>query len=134
MRIKSTLILAAISINLGACANMFVDNRSPEEIVAERSQERLDALMEKDMKGLATALKYTTPSFRQHTQLGEYNARVAGRGYWNEVKVNKVDCEENVCDVTVDMTYTLPQLGFPTTRPIDEKWIKIDGVWWIYHK
>lgn len=134
MRIKSTLILAAISINLGACANMFVDNRSPEEIVTERAQERLDALMKKDMKSLATALEYTTPSFRQHTRPGEYNARVAGRGFWNAAKVNRVSCEEEVCDVIVDVTYTSPQLGLPITRPLDEKWINIDGGWWIYHK
>lgn len=113
---------------------MFVDNRSPEEIVTERSQERLDALMKKDLGSLTIALEYTTPSFRQHTKPGEYNSRVAGRGFWNAAKVNSVSCEENVCDVVVDITYTSPQLGVPITRPLDEKWINIDGGWWIYHK
>ncbi len=131
--IKKAAVLVAVAASSG-CAGLMQDNRTPEEIVAERAQERYDGLMQKNMEGLGEAFKFTTPSFRQYTTPEQYNARVAGRGMWNAAKVNKVTCEEDVCDVVIDVTYTSPQLGLPITRPLDEKWIRIENEWWVYHK
>lgn len=135
MKLNNLLVTAFAAVGLSACASLgFEDKRPAEVIVAERSQERLDALMEKSTEGLEAALKYTTPSYQKHMTAGRYNVLVAGRGFWNEAKVKSVTCEEDVCDVITLVTYTSPQMGFPVERPLDEKWIKIENNWWIYHK
>lgn len=131
--IKKAALLVAVVATSG-CVSLMQDNRAPEEIVAERAQERYDSLMQKNMMGLKEAFKFTTPSFRQYSTPEQYNAHVAGRGMWNAAKVSKVSCEEDVCDVAIDVTYTSPQIGVPITRPLHEKWIRVENQWWIYHK
>lgn len=134
MKVTQKIGITFLAMALGACAAMPQKNKSPEELVMERAQARYDALMQKDEEGLEKAFSYTTPSFRGYTTSRQYNAKVAGRGMWNEVKVSSVECEESVCKVKVDLTYQTPQFNIPVTRPFFEKWIEIDGNWWIYHK
>ncbi|MCV6622359.1 MAG: hypothetical protein OIF51_11495 [Cellvibrionaceae bacterium] len=135
VKVINKLGLTALTLGLAACANVQYANMTAEEIVKERAQQRYDALMEKSEEGLKKAWEFTTPSYRSYTTHGQYNALVAGRGMWNAAKVTKVECEEDsVCEVTAQVTYTSPQMGIPITRPLENKWIKVDDSWWIYHK
>ncbi len=129
---KVSLSIAALA--LGACSGMTTKNQTPEEIVMERAQARYDALMQQDAEGLAIAFDYTSPSYRSYATAKQYNAKVAGRGMWNKVEVETANCEDSVCKVKVNLTYTSPQFKLPITRPFHEKWIEINGEWWIYHK
>lgn len=131
--IKKAAVLMAVAASSG-CANLVEDNRTSEEIVMSRAQERYDSLMKKDMVGLAEALKFTTPSFQKYTTARQYNARVAGRGMWQKANVSRVACEEDVCEVVTNITYIHPKIGVPVTRPLKDKWILVDNQWWIYHK
>lgn len=135
MKTINKIGLSMAALALSACAGISTQkNKTPEEIVVERAQARYDALMQKDEDGLAKAYTYTSPSFRTYTTVKQYNAKVAGRGMWNKVSVRKAECEESICKVMVDLTYTSPQLKIPLTRPFYEKWIEINDQWWIYHK
>lgn len=122
------------ALALGACSGMAKKDQTPEEAVVERAQARYDALMRKDQDGLEEALTFTSPSYRTFNTVRQYSAVVAGRGMWNDVSVRSAACEEDVCKVTVDLTYTSPQFKLPLTRPFYEKWIKVNDQWWIYHK
>jgi len=134
VKVRQKLGMTFLAIALGGCAGLSQKNTSPEELVVERAQARYDALMLKNEDGLKKAFGYTTPAYKTFNTVRQYNALVAGRGMWNEVTVREAICEESTCRVTVDLTYTSPQVKIPLKRPFYEKWIKIDDQWWIYHK
>ena len=118
---------------LQACA----DNRLPEEIVSERAQTRLDLLIEE--KDLEKAYKkYTTPAYRDRTTLAYYQTRWLGTANWLEAKVSDetVSCTDDVCEMKVLVTYKVGIKGvkLESTRAMDEKWVKVDNKWYIYHR
>lgn len=129
MRQLKLLMLSVLILAGSGCATMGA--KTPEDIVAQRSQARLDALLKGDLEG---AWKYTSPTYRQRVTPGAYNANVAGAVNWTAAKVDRVECEEERCEVRYQLTYNLPQLKMENTRPMNEVWIKSDGNWWIYHR
>ncbi len=120
----SILILASL---LPGCA----DNRPAEDIVRERSQERLDFLMAKDVD---SAYQYTTPGYRATTSATVFALRVGGAANWTEAKVDTVECEAEICQVQTLISYELKRFNMHNTRPMDEKWLKLDGKWYLYYK
>lgn len=107
------------------------DNRAPEEIVRERSQERLDMLMAKNLEG---AFEYMTPGYREITSIELYSLRIGGVVNWTEANVGEVSCEPEICHVKAIVSYKIERLNIMNTRPIDEKWLKLDGEWYLYYK
>lgn len=130
LRVLSVLTVIAAAL-LSACAGPGLSGKTPEELVARRAQERMDALLAQDID---KALSYTTPAFRERTTSGRYAGRYAGVVNWQEAKVDRVDCEAERCNVRVLVTYQLPRPRITNTRPLDEVWIKVDGKWYIYHQ
>lgn len=122
--------LALVSLLSVACSHVDV-KKNNEEIVRERSQARLEALLAKD---IAAAWEFATPAYRKANSVSVFNKRVAGSGTWEAANVDSVVCEEDRCDVKTLVTYYLPVLKVRNTRPMDEVWIKVDGQWWIYQK
>ena len=123
---KFLLVLPVLAIVLlVACA----EPMSPEEAVRERAQEWLDALINGDLEG---AYAYTSPSYRQMSTAGRYHARVEGAGSWDVGEIGKVTCEEEVCQVTSIVEYEVRQMGVRNRRPLDYKWIRVEGEWWLY--
>ncbi|MCV6577331.1 MAG: hypothetical protein OIF58_16535 [Cohaesibacter sp.] len=133
MKIGNLLVSAFLMAGLTACATLF-ESGTPEEIVTKRAQARMDALLQKDVDGLKEAYKYNSPAFREHTSANEYHRYVAGRTMWNFARVKSVSCKEDVCDAVVEINYTLPQIKHPMSSPFEQRWIKVDGQWWIYNK
>lgn len=129
---KVSLSIAALT--LGACSGMTTKNQTPEEAVVERAQARYDALMKKDQKGLEEALSYTTKSFRDITSAAEYQGRYGGRAGWESADVQKAMCDESVCEVSIKVVFKTHRINVPLNTYIDEKWIEVDGEWWVYHK
>ena len=130
------LLVALLALTLAGCSGLparkATDNRAPEEIVRERSQARLDALLAKDIEA---AWRYTTPSYRERTpQPRLYYALMGGSINWTQAHVEKVACAEEICDVTTMISYKLRKPPIENTRPLEERWIKVDGEWWIFHR
>lgn len=115
-------------ILLSSCATV---PATPEDAVAIRAQQRLDALIAGDF---AKAYSYATPAYRKSISLGRHQAKVAGSGMWTSGTVKSVTCKTNVCDVTVLVGYEMVKLDLKNTRPMEQRWIKSDGQWWIYHQ
>jgi len=121
----------AATLLLAACAGTGLSGKTPEQLVEQRAQQRLDALMAHDIN---KAMTYTTPAYRDRTTPERYAGLYAGVVNWQEAQVHQVDCEEERCNVKVLVTYELPRPRINNTRPFDEVWIKVDGRWYIYHK
>jgi len=125
---KLSLILGAAAL-LAACG----DPRPPEEIVAERAQARWDALISREFE---TAWDYYTPGFREHTDSRDYDVEMRGRAVvWTDAEVVSAECEEDRCEVSVQVAYRIPHApaqlsGMESSRRINETWIGIDRQWW----
>ena len=129
--VKKVLIMVAAFGLLTACATVNQSNRTDEDVVAEKSQKRLNALLEGDIEA---ALTYATPVYRDLVTLDRYIPRVIGSSRWEKAEVGDVVCEEDVCNVKALVTYSAPRFKMTNTTVIPEKWIRIEGEWWIYHE
>ena len=129
-----TALPALIALALSGCGSMptqKLDDRPAEEIVRERSQARLDALLARNIEA---AWRYTTPSYRARADHRVYFPLVAGSLNWTQAHVDSVLCTEDACDVTTMISYKLKKPPIENTRPLEERWIKVDGEWWIFHR
>jgi len=124
-------LVVGASIMLASCAGTGLSGKTPEQLVEQRAQQRLDALMARDIDKVMT---YTTPSYRARANPVRYASRYAGVINWTEARVGSVDCEEDRCSVKVMVTYQMNRPKMINTRPLDEIWIKVDGAWYIYHE
>jgi hypothetical protein len=118
-------VLGTAILTLGACATV---PATPEEAVAARAQAYLDALLSQDIE---KAYQFTSPGYRELNSFALYRLRVAGVGAWRGGEVGAVSCQEDVCDVELMVTYRLIRQRMENTRPINHRWIKSDGNWWI---
>jgi len=125
------LAAALAGLVVAACASLSVDS-APEvkhKVVAERAQARWQALMKGD---LDAAYAFLSPASKKATPLPVY-AKSIKPGMWRNVRVDKVDCEAELCKVQLAVTYDNRMMKGITT-PIWESWVIEDGsAWYVYH-
>ena len=121
---------AALGVGLAACASISVDSppEAKQKLVAERAQARWELLLKGDVDG---AYQYLSAGSKTGTPLVLYKAKVKP-GLWRQAKVDKVDCEAEVCKVWMLVTYDYKRFkGIET--PVPETWIIENGtVWYVY--
>ena len=125
---RTALALAAAALLITGCAGLGTP-KTPEEQVAKRAQERLDALLARDVD---KAYSYTTPTFRTRETRNQYAARYRGAVNWTDAKIGKVTCQEDRCDVEAQITYEMARPRISNTSSLDERWVKVDNQWYIY--
>jgi len=123
--ILRAVVLGVAILGLAACATV---PKTPEEAVAVRAQAYLDALLAQDID---KAYQFTSPGYRELNSLARYRLRIAGIGAWTADEVGEISCQEDVCDVELMVTYRLVRQRMENTRPLNHRWIKSDGNWWI---
>jgi hypothetical protein len=117
------VLLGSVVIASAGCTVM--DKRPPAEIVKERSEARLKAVLAGDGQ---TIYSYFSPTVRKTLKYDDFVSQMP-RGFWKAATIEKVDCpRENVCDVSLSVTYS--HKGTQITTPIKEAWIQQDGNWW----
>lgn len=124
------LLGLALGLGLAGCAGIRVDS-SPEakqRFVAERAEARWQVLMKGDVEG---AYQFLSAGSKAATPLEVYKSKMRP-GMWRAAKVDKVDCQGEICKVVMTITYdTRPMRGIQT--PFDEMWIIENGsAWYIY--
>jgi hypothetical protein len=129
-----TLVALAIagSVSLGGCAAL--GGRPAEEIVAERSQQRLDLLMN---GGWKKAYEYASPNYRATEPVAMYSSRYGGAGMWLEATVDKVTCDGEKptrCEVLTTIKYEPRGMGFVMPRVLEETWIYTQGNWYKFEE
>ena len=122
------LAVLGTSLMLGACGMMeqaAVDR--DKQAVSQRVQERWDLLM----KGKAAeAYEYFSPASRTTLSLESFRKRSSGGQWWRSIKIERVDCQPEVCSVTMVLFYDLYDIK-GLKAGIEEKWVKEDGTWWL---
>jgi hypothetical protein len=129
------LSCVALGVGLAACASISVDSppEAKQKLVAERAQARWELLIKGDVEG---AYQYLSAGSKAATPLGLYKGKIKP-GMWRGAKVDKVDCEAEICKVQMLITY-----DFRTARagamkgietPVPETWIIENGtVGYVY--
>jgi hypothetical protein len=122
------LAVGGFVLLLFGCATGF-SGQPPEKTVEIRAQERWDALRAGQFE---KAFSYLTPSTRSTLPLEVFRGRISGAS-WIDVRVVKVVCEPEVCDVSVKIDYfVLPNLR--DSQVVSEKWILDQGKWWFVYR
>ena len=121
---------ALLALGLAGCAGISVDSspQAKQRLVAERAQARWQVLMKGDVEG---AYQFLSAGSKAVTSLDLYKAKIRP-GMWREAKVEKVECEAEICKVSMQITYDAKRMrGIQT--PLDESWIIENGsAWYIY--
>jgi len=124
---KSAIIVMVVAtLMFSGCAQ-----KTAEEIVFERSQTQMNLLMEGDF---AAAYDYMTPGYREVSTLGDFISRRLGVSNWTAAVVDSVTCESGICHVITSVTYERKAYNLVNTKTMNEKWLKIGGKWYLYHR
>ena len=124
-RVLSAACAVTLAVITG-CAT--VDNRPTEEIVGERVQARLDALLAWDFE---TAIQYNSPGYRETYGVAELKSAYYGARNWHTAEFYRADCEGPRCEVTVIVDYEIKRPPVRNKKPIVETWVQIDDEWFI---
>lgn len=127
------LVCSLLSAALVAgCATVGPGSRTAEEIVLERAQARLDALLERDW---ARAYPYLTPSYRAIVPRQRYGNQFQGPIQWEAAKAKSAKCEDRRCVVEVEIAARLLLPGHSdrvTTSQFEETWVLEEGQWFKF--
>jgi hypothetical protein len=118
---------ALVALAIAGCA-MSDSMRRPgdREMVAERAQERWDALVKGDF---AAAYRYISPPGRTLVPQDAYASGLK-KGFWTGAKVQNVQCPSSeACEVDVVIDYQ--HNGLKMQSPLREKWVKQNSNWWF---
>lgn len=97
-------------------------------VVNERAQARWQALINGD---LDEAYTYMSAASREAYSLKVYKARTKP-GMWKAIKIDSVDCEAEICQVRMMLTYDHRMMKGVQT-PLTESWIIEKGTaWYVY--
>ncbi|MDO5290847.1 MAG: hypothetical protein Q4F13_14620 [Pseudomonadota bacterium] len=129
-RIGALAALLAAAALTGCAA---LQPQSPEEIVAQRAQQRWELLKKQDF---AKAWDYTQPGFRAVVPQADYAKRFGSQVAWKTTELQKVECQPERCTVTMRLTSLVTLPGFGRDREVGtsvkEEWVRDEGQWWFY--
>lgn len=126
---------AVLTMALGGCAgiagfgiNKDSDPTAKQKVVAQRAEARWQSLIKGD---LDAAYAYLSEGSKATTPLDVYKAKIRP-GLWRQAKVEKVECEAEVCRVQMQITLDHKLMkGIET--PLNESWIIEKGsAWYVY--
>jgi len=120
--------LAAIAV-LSACAATG-PARPPEELVAERAQAYIDAMLSGDFQAAHGML---VESAQERLSVDDYRQRYAGVGGWVAGQVTDVQCEPERCEVRWLLRYRMMFRGSLESEQVQEQvWLLERGQWRLY--
>lgn len=124
----AALLLGALAMN--ACANDPATPQTAEETVAQRAQQRWDALLDGDFE---KAWEFTQPGYRALVKSRDYYKVFGSDAKWTGASVHSATCEPARCTVKmhVSVKVTHPKfMGQEASTYFDEPWVREDGQWW----
>jgi hypothetical protein len=121
-----SLVLASMLAGCGSLGGK--KEGPPDELVKARVQERWSALIEGDVPKV---YGYMSPAAREAMSLEAFRNSIR-LGFFKKADVVKVECQPEVCDVQLQVTYVYR--GSSVVTPVRESWIRSDGGWWHVFK
>ncbi len=136
---KPALLLAFMmtGVLLSACASRTPVPEGPDNFIAERAQNRWDALLAGDFE---TAYAFYSPGYRSSTSMIDLAFKIRSRRVrWTSAQYKEHRCVENSCTVLFDVGFTVnkpvPGLNkWDGSNIMEEKWVKTDEQWWFLPK
>jgi hypothetical protein len=124
----ATLALSGCAGMAGFGINKDSDPTAKQKVVAERAEARWQSLIKGD---LDAAYAYLSEGSKATTPLDVYKAKIRP-GMWRQAKVEKVECEAEVCKVQMQITFD-HKLMKGVQTPLNESWIIEKGsAWYVY--
>ena len=122
----------AVALVTGCAAMGGLSKDSPaaakEAAVAERANARWQALIKRNYE---EAYGFFSASSKEATTLARFQAKVEPIQY-RSVKIDKVECAAEVCNVKLTLTYDYPPAKTTgVVTPLDENWIIDRGQAWF---
>jgi hypothetical protein len=140
-RLAGRVPVAVVAVAVAACAGLGgVNKDSPPDVkaavVKERSEARWQALIKGD---LDAAYAYLSPGSKAATPIEAYRRQIRP-GMWRAAKVDSVECDGELCNVRLQLTYDIGRgrssskaiAGIET--PIAERWVIENGSAWFVYK
>lgn len=126
----STLLIFVFA--LAGCAVSPTGDVSSPEARAEALKTKVSARWEALIKGdYDAAYAYLSPASRSETPLDVYRNKMTLVRY-RDAKVNAVECEPEVCKVSLTITYDYKKFKGVQT-PQEERWVVENGqLWYVY--
>lgn len=123
---------AVATMALGGCAVFGIskdsDPAAKQKVVAQRAEARWQSLIKGD---LDAAYAYLSEGSKATTPLEVYKSKIRP-GRWRQAKVEKVECEAEVCTVELQITMD-HRLMKGIQTPLNENWIIEKGTaWYVY--
>ncbi len=132
---RSGLLLTFIMTGmfLASCATVTPESENPDNFIAERAQDRWDALLSGDFR---KAYSFYSPGYRSTMSAEDLAFEVRSRRVlWTSAQYKEHSCQENTCTVSFDVGFTVhkpvPGLDkWDSSKIMEEKWVKTGGEWW----
>jgi predicted small secreted protein len=127
------LLAVLVATSLAGCASMSGGGKDlgPEAkkaLVSERINARWNALIKGD---LDQAYTYMSAGSQEAMPLKVYKAKIKP-GMWRSVQIDGMDCEAEICEVKMTLTYDHQRMKGVQT-PFKETWILEKGnAWYVY--
>lgn len=130
-----TNLMLVILLGLTACASMQPD--TDEQTVIKRVKAHQQALLENDLE---KAYEFLSPGYRKTHTYKDYLGTKGSTVKRISSEIDKVECDEDACSVFIVLYYKYQGIAGFHTKPEDppvsrinkERWIKVDGTWWMY--
>lgn len=127
-----SLLVVTLAISVGGCASMQgVKDLTPEAkkaLVTERINARWAALIKGD---LDQAYTFMSAGSQEAMPLKVYKAKIKP-GMWRAVRIDEMDCETEICQVKMTLTYD-HRMAKGVQTPFQETWILEKGnAWYVY--
>jgi len=124
---SAIVALAALGCATAPSGGFSADSSKEQKTAAvrERAEARWKALIKDDIE---KAYGYLSPTTRDVVSLDQYKAKIA-RGTFREAKVDSVECEGELCKVSIKLTYDRRRMKGMVT-PLEETWIIERGQFW----
>jgi hypothetical protein len=139
LRIRSSRVALARNLALLACISMLVacagtSTARRDQIIAERAQERWDALLALDYE---RAYAYASPGYRSSASLTDFEISMrVRRVQYVSAEYEGHQCEEAACTVRMRVGYRVvrPAPGltdWTASSVMTERWVNSGGNWWF---
>lgn len=128
---QKCLCSVAVTLLLGLNGCATAPMQTPEEIVRDRAQAWLDALMAFDIDGVYS---FTSPAYQSAHSARFHSKNYAGRGMWKAAELGKIQCDDAIeygtCEVQVIITYRGFNMKDDMVTSTWHTWVNLDNVWY----
>ncbi len=133
LRSRVAVLALSLAASLAGCVSMSGGGKdlAPEgkqALVAQRVNARWNALIKGDLE---RAYTFMSAGSQATVPIEVYKAKLKP-GKWRAVKINSMDCDAEICQVNMTLTYDHTMMkGIQT--PFQETWILEKGTaWYVY--